>query len=403
VSFIQEPGFKLRAVANPNRVHQLANEPLKKALWKALSRLPQDCTYDQMKGVHQVQDWLKAGLTVHCVDLSDATNNFPLSLQMECARRCLGESWEPNLEYFKYCAEGPWRVKDPELSAEREIRWSKGQPLGLGPSFGIFAYAHHQVVRYARTRAMRENPDSPANYVLLGDDIALVGDTLHQEYLQVLGGLGCPVSVSKCLSSDRAAEFAGKVITPDSIISPFKWKETSDRSFMDTARNLGPGSLQLFRKKQKEVIQAIAEIPEDFGGLGWNPKGKSFERRVDENIDTIKALERDDNLQPYRNQARLEIALQLELGLTHSVGILQSLQGGGEVASNSTDQVLEDLRSHKALVNRFSPEIELFGDDEDLIRGYTPVVRESDPRGQTTLTTYQRKLATIRKDDGFSR
>lgn len=397
VSFIQEPGYKLRAVANPNRVHQLALEPLKTALWSVLARLSNDCTYDQMKGVHKVQGWLQAGRRVHCVDLSDATNNFPLSLQLRVASDTLGSEWSSYLQYFEYCAKGPWRVKDPELNQDREIRWSKGQPLGLGPSFGIFALAHHAVVK----TALGKSRDAGSDYVLLGDDIALVGDSFHKEYLDLLGGLGCPVSVNKCLSSQKAAEFAGKVVTRDTIFQPYKWKETSDRSFLDTARNLGPGSYPLFRRKQREVIDRVSEIPEDFGGLGWNPYGKPYQQRVEENLNTIKMLEVEGNLRPYRDEARLERKLQLELNLTKHMGVLEHFQGLFDgVASRDSDQEPLVDRSHKGLVARFMPGEEYFRDDDDLVRGYTPCIRESDPRGATTLSSYQRKLGLLRSRKG---
>lgn len=50
IGLIQEPGFKLRAVANPGRVYQQALEPLGNALSYFSQSLPWDCTYMQDKG-----------------------------------------------------------------------------------------------------------------------------------------------------------------------------------------------------------------------------------------------------------------------------------------------------------------------------------------------------------------
>jgi hypothetical protein len=50
IGFIQEPGYKLRAVANPHRGIQYLLEPLKQSLLIKLSQSVNDCTLDQEKG-----------------------------------------------------------------------------------------------------------------------------------------------------------------------------------------------------------------------------------------------------------------------------------------------------------------------------------------------------------------
>lgn len=50
ISYIQEPGYKLRAVANPSRVHQVVLDELKQCLMQKLKSLRTDCTHDQRAG-----------------------------------------------------------------------------------------------------------------------------------------------------------------------------------------------------------------------------------------------------------------------------------------------------------------------------------------------------------------
>jgi hypothetical protein len=49
ISFIQEPGGKLRSVANPFRILNVLLEPLSDHLYSAVRSLPWDCTFDQYK------------------------------------------------------------------------------------------------------------------------------------------------------------------------------------------------------------------------------------------------------------------------------------------------------------------------------------------------------------------
>jgi hypothetical protein len=81
IGLIQEPGFKLRAVANPNRILQLALEPLGKQLYSWLKTVPEDCAYRQDSGMYTVQGILGQRLEVHSIDLSNATDVFPYELE----------------------------------------------------------------------------------------------------------------------------------------------------------------------------------------------------------------------------------------------------------------------------------------------------------------------------------
>jgi hypothetical protein len=263
ISFLQEPGYKLRAVANPYRIHQLALEPLKEQLLGYLRQIPADCTHDQQKGVDWALSKLRAGATLHSVDLSDATNNFPL----EYIERTLAQlpAVDPRMiSLFKDLSRAPWLVWDHELGDYRQMTWTVGQPLGLGTSFPSFALAHHRLLESVGAR--------PDQYRILGDDIVIADDRLARRYVQALEELGVPVSPDKTISSSKVAEFAGKVITPEGVMPTVKWRELSDRNFLEYARFFGPQFIGALRPRQRRVAEVLAPIPEWEGGLGPQPR-----------------------------------------------------------------------------------------------------------------------------------
>lgn len=313
VSFIQEPGFKLRAVANPDPLVQLALEPLKQGLLGLLKGNVRDCTHNQDSGVEAVKGWLSEGKVVHSIDLSDATNNFPLTLQQMILDVVCPIT--PDVPYdirqvglnrgFIAAAKGPWFVHDPLTKSSAVMRWSRGQPLGLGPSFPLFAVTHHALVQYAMS-GLSHDDRSRSDYRILGDDIVITGAALATRYRELLGAFQCPVSEEKCLVSDKVAEFAGKVILRDEILNTFKWRQVSDRNFLDVCKQLGPSGLSLLRPQQRQVANVLLSIPEWYGGLGFNPKGLTLETRTALAVE-LGLLEDSANRRIYTEAASLRI------------------------------------------------------------------------------------------------
>jgi signal recognition particle subunit SEC65 len=266
IGLIQESGYKLRAVANPGRVFQEVLKPLGDAIYDILRDLPWDCTHDQSKGFPVLQERIRQGKIVHSIDLTGATDYFPLSVQVSLLKRIFPKE---DVNLFEELSKSSWFMPN-----HGEIQWTRGQPLGLFPSFGAFALTHGVLLLGLLGKPWDND------FFILGDDVVILSDKLAEDYFQLMLSLGCPISTSKSLSSDSLCEFGGKIITPFNVVSQLKWRDVSDDSFLDIAKLLGPKSIGLFKPRQCKVIKLISEIPDFFGGMGWNPKGKPLEDRI---------------------------------------------------------------------------------------------------------------------------
>lgn len=275
ISYIQEPGFKLRAVANPARVWQYILAPLGDTLFSMLRRVKSDFTFDQEAGVKKVQSFLQSGDTVHSVDISDATNNFPLSYTISVLQAAFADRSDMGflVNLFRAISSSPWLTPEGRL-----VQWTVGQPLGLYPSFAAFALSHHALLKTLKERV-------GGSYALLGDDVVIKGEGLHREYLKALKDAEIPVSMQKCIDSSILAEFAGKTITPESVFSGHKYARITPDSFFDLCEELGPRFVKTLPKRYRSVIDRVSFLPQPFG-FGWNPSGVPL-------ADRIKGIEDD--------------------------------------------------------------------------------------------------------------
>jgi len=375
ISFLQEPGFKLRAVANPNRVVQWYLDPLKQHIADIVRenfKKGLDFTFDQSQGIAKVQGWLTSNQKVYSVDLSDATNNYPLGLQVSHLRlnEDYSNAFHPLLRDFVSISRAPWRVWDPTIKKERSIQWKCGQPLGLGPSFFLFSLSHVTLLEQCR------RDTKSGDFAVLGDDVCIVGDTLHQRYREILAYHQIPVAEAKCLTSCHVAEFAGKIITYDHIYPQPKWREVSDRSFLDIVKNIGPSGRALLRKRQQRIFDLIAPIPEWMGGLGMNPKGLSLIYRYRLALYVERLLEKEDDRQSdllRQELSRRRIAFSVQTGAS-SIELDSSMdEDGYGVPARDPQSDLSYLLNTENVI----------------------VPPQSDPRGETTLVVLERKLKTL--------
>jgi hypothetical protein len=253
VPLVKDGGWKVRWIANPFRLHQLALRPLGEALFKSLRRLPWDCTFEQDKAHKVIQDHLKSGRIAYAVDLTAATDRFPLSLQLAVL-----ESVYPINEHvllFRDLSRGLWR------SPIGTVRWAKGQPMGLYPSFPAFALTHGLLLLHlSGTRYKKQ-------FFVLGDDVVILDCELYKRYIHLLDKLECPVDVNKCIISNQITEFAGKIITGDTVFPKFKIGDRGSHkdSFVELCRTYGQGFRFFLPKNLRQVFEKVAHLLPPWG------------------------------------------------------------------------------------------------------------------------------------------
>lgn len=277
IGLIQEPGLKLRAIANPNRIFQQALQPLGDSLYNLLRKLPWDCTHDQEFSFPIIQEHLKQQREVFCVDLTGATDYFPLHLQEVILKHITLKDTGGQINLFLDLSRSPWLVPGGQT-----LVWSKGQPLGLYPSFASFALSHGLVL-YSLNDFRHED-----KFFILGDDVVILDKGLHSRYVDFLQRYECPISTSKSINSTLLAEFGGKLITKFDIIPQLKWRQVSDDNFLDILKNIGPSAGRLLRSDQRKIVDLVSFIPEFLGGLGYNPKGLPLELRYEMYLNLIQ-------------------------------------------------------------------------------------------------------------------
>lgn len=233
IGLIQERGMKLRAVANPLRIFQHALYPLGAWLFDTLKTLPTDCTFDQQKGIDYAQDCLREGKTIYAYDLSNATDSFPLDYQIRLVKEYVRQSAERrmldkremgllwrSIMLLNGVARGRWSSPElaPWLHNREFIQWTKGQPLGLYPSFACFALAHNVLLL-----GMEADLGLSDTFRILGDDIVISNEDVARVYVETLTRFKCEISEGKTLVSDQLTEFAGAVVSPNGTVKQRKW------------------------------------------------------------------------------------------------------------------------------------------------------------------------------------
>jgi len=286
-----EPGLKTRYFAAPNVVLQRALEPLKEALIHLLKHIPWDCTLDQRKADPAIQTQLRRGKTVYSVDLSAATDHFPWSFQETVLRAVThrkGYTRKIRALMIDICETGQWR---PPLRG-RSMKWSKGQALGLGPSFPLFTISHG-ILLY-----LLNNQQWDRQFYVCGDDVVIFNEDLHSKYRKVLSEWQIPISESKSFASSHFAQFTGVNYTRKKSWWLPKWNEFTRENLLDAAAWWYPGLTK--GMKDHKLITWVLSLPEPYG-LGRNPLGVPLDTRLPQWV--VDAVEREKSARDERSKA----------------------------------------------------------------------------------------------------
>jgi hypothetical protein len=215
-----EPAGKIRVFAMVDSLTQCVMKPLHDLLFSILRRLETDGTFNQMKPAERL---ISLGYrNFWSLDLSSATDRFPLALQQVVLSALIGPRlarlWASILvERYYLTPRPPEGVRGPE--ADTPLVYGAGQPMGALTSWAAFSLCHHCLVQYAAYRALGSHGFFK-EYALLGDDIVIANGKVAMEYMLTLREIGVEFGLAKSLiSSTGGFEFAKRTFANGKDVS----------------------------------------------------------------------------------------------------------------------------------------------------------------------------------------
>lgn len=212
-----EGGGKRRIFAIGNWVNQRLLSPVHDWLASALRLIPMDGTFHQ----HRPIGFLKGSEECHSLDLSAATDRWPLLIMFEVLCTLFDRSFASsvansalamNIFFVPFLKRSKSEGYGEMVSdAKRWVSFTAGQPLGYRASWPLFALSHHALVWWC---AEQIYPGVVfKRYAILGDDIVITDGSVAALYRQTIAKLGVEISEAKSLVSHTGAlEFASRFL-----------------------------------------------------------------------------------------------------------------------------------------------------------------------------------------------
>jgi hypothetical protein len=206
LSALEDKEGKTRTIGIFDYWSQTVLKPLHDSLMGGLKRIRNDCTFNQ----GSFRNNLPSEGPYFSIDLKDATDRFPISLQKRilsiATSKEYAESWASIMvdESFNFQGE--------------KLSYGQGQPMGAYSSFPMFALSHHVVLRISGKRAGMPNYKE---YSLLGDDVVLTCHDVVKQYKQILSNLKVSISIQKSYEGNLI-EFAKRYIYNGNEVSGFQ-------------------------------------------------------------------------------------------------------------------------------------------------------------------------------------
>jgi hypothetical protein len=259
IGFLQQEEFKARTVANPNRIIQHLLEPLFDLWSREVAVHDTDCTFDEEEGTRWVQTQLEHGRTLSGADMSSASDLLDLDLCLWLVNNFYFKDLECSPDYlaqialFREVSRGLWW--NPAL--HEEVHWTQGQPLGAIPSFMLLTLTNNALARWACKLS-----DIPMDSFRVHGDDVIIDSRALDAYTKLVEAFGGVINLEKTLTSNRIAEFNGKIITPTEWCNKkLKVGRFSDDSFMDYAHWVGPASEKFMTPRQRRVWRELRYVP----------------------------------------------------------------------------------------------------------------------------------------------
>lgn len=268
----KDRGLKKRFIANPHRLLQMATSRLQNAANRTLEGLEVSLVHNQSLSEDWIVGQLGKGRKLYSLDLSSATDNFPLWYQEKVARKLfpsLSEDIDLWIDICNLLWELPIRDKEKDEALQQQfahvtpklrpkyvehVRYTKGQPMGTAPSFAIFTLSHIALVC-----SLGGTED---NFRVVGDDIVISDGDLASKYQHYMKLLGVAISTSKSIYNSTRAEFAGRICDrrgfwPSYKSSPIRISSDPFGPY----RQFGLRGATFIPQKHREMMTTLAQIP----------------------------------------------------------------------------------------------------------------------------------------------
>lgn len=202
LAIIKDPELKMRVIAMVDYLSQFTLKPIHDGILYLLkNKLPQDRTYTQ----DPFNNWSDNGELFHSLDLSAATDRFPVILQKKLLLYIYKDSYFVN-NWMNLLTKREFFSSD----LKNTISYSVGQPMGSYSSWAAFTITHHLVVHYA---AFLAGINEFNDYIILGDDIVIKHNKVANNYIKIMTKLGVGISLNKTHVSKNTYEFAKRWIS----------------------------------------------------------------------------------------------------------------------------------------------------------------------------------------------
>jgi hypothetical protein len=114
-------------------------------------------------------------------------------------------------------------MKVYDTTLRRDIKYTSGQPMGLGPSFFLATLTHVTLLDNISNRIYgRPRTDL---YRIVGDDVIITDFKIAKAYYTIMKELEVPINMDKSILSKRYGEFCGAFFDRRSMMPMFKPKD----------------------------------------------------------------------------------------------------------------------------------------------------------------------------------
>lgn len=290
---LPDKGGKVRFIASPDYWTQHALKPVHDWLMSVVDAFPQDCTYNQLKGVENLKRWTEEGRFVASFDHSSCTDLFPREVQRSIIEA--GKNANLSLLWESVISNRDFSVSLPsDRKTLKKVRWSVGQPMGALSSWPAMAVAHHMLVLFAHYKANRKRlPKALFNkYSILGDDVVISDRSVADQYLLIVKAMGMKINMTKSHISGHGTtvpsvgEFAKKLVFKGEYIHvlsanlvyaakhdwrvvPTLLRELVESKTIPIRLKKVVSIIKSHWPKEAKWLERLAVIPKSLGGGGY--------------------------------------------------------------------------------------------------------------------------------------